>query len=68
MARHIDSDLRGPSVVNRKKESEQAKRQIEVHPHTEKQPASWVQKYLDLADVLMRRRKQKREQNPRKAA
>lgn len=55
-------------MVNKKKEPEQAKRQVETHPDTEKQPASWVQKYLDLADLLMKRRKQKRGQVPPKAA
>ena len=55
-------------MVNKRKESEQAKRPIEAKPDTEKQPASWVQKYLDLADLLIRRRKHKRNQDPPKAA
>lgn len=55
-------------MMNRKKEKEPAKRPVEVQPDTEKQPASWVQKYLDLADLLIRRRKQKSDQVPPKAA
>jgi hypothetical protein len=55
-------------MVNSKKENEQAKRPIEAQPDTEKQPASWVQRYLDLADLLIRRRKQKHDQDPPKAA
>ncbi len=55
-------------MMNRKQENEPAQRPSEARPDTEKQPASWVQRYLDLADLLMRRRKQKRDQNPPKAA
>jgi hypothetical protein len=55
-------------MVNMKKENEQAKRPTEAQPDTERQPASWVQKYLDLADLLIRRSKRKREQSPPKAA
>jgi hypothetical protein len=57
-------------MVSKKKESGQAKRPTEAQPDTERQPASWVQKYLDLADLLIRRRKHKRDRDdaPPKAA
>ncbi len=67
---HIASmaNLPGLSLMNKKKESEQTKRPAVAQPDTEKQPASWVQRYLDLADLLIRRRKQKRDDVPPKAA
>jgi hypothetical protein len=55
-------------MVNRKKETEHDNRPAEVDAEGEKQSPSWVQKYLDLADLLMRRLKEKRDHTDSKAA
>jgi len=57
----------GP-MVSRNKEKEPVKRPSEVQPINERHPSSWVQKYLDLADVLMKSRKHKRQDRGSKAA
>jgi len=55
-------------MVNRKQEKEQDKRFAEFDAESERQSPGWVQKYLDLADLLMRRSKEKRDHNHPKAA
>lgn len=55
-------------VGYRKKENEQVDRSELKPVGKEGNPSSWIQKYLDLADLLMRRRKQKREEDRPRAA
>ena len=40
----------------------------ETHPEKEKNPVPWIQKYLDLADLLIARVKHTRERDERKRA
>lgn len=55
-------------MVSRKKEKEPVKRLPAAGTVNERHPSSWVQKYLDLADVLMNSRKNKRQDKESKAA
>jgi hypothetical protein len=55
-------------MLNRNKEKERDERRAELDAESEKQSPGWVQKYLDLADILMRRRKPKRDDDHPKAA
>ena len=57
-------------MVNKKKEKEkeQDRRPAEVDIDSERQSPGWVQKYLDLADLLMKRFKEKRDHTHSNAA
>ena len=55
-------------MLKRNREKEQDNRTAKVDIESEKQSPGWVQKYLDLADLLMKRRKDKRDGDHPKAA
>jgi hypothetical protein len=55
-------------MFNKKTENEQDNQTAKVDVESERQSPGWVQKYLDLADLLMRRLKEKRDHDHRKAA
>ena len=55
-------------MVEHKKETEQIDLPELKPVGKEHNPSGWIQKYLDLADLLMRRRKQKRDNDRPKAA
>lgn len=66
--RSYHCDHPGPLMVNKNEEKQRLKNPTEAQPDTEKQPASWVQKYLDLADLMIRRRKHKRDDDTKPKA
>ena len=55
-------------MLKRHKKEEQDNRTAKVDVESEKQSPGWVQKYLDLADLLMKRRKGRRDDDTPKAA
>jgi hypothetical protein len=55
-------------MTNRNTDKAREKRRAEVDAENERQSPGWVRKYLDLADILMKRRKEKRDDDQPKAA
>jgi hypothetical protein len=55
-------------MVNENKRKHKNKQPASLQAPNERNPSGWIQKYLDLADVLMKRLKDKRAHPPSKAA
>jgi hypothetical protein len=55
-------------MTNRNTGKAREKRRAEVDAENERQSPGWVRKYLDLADILMKRFKEKRDHTHSKAA